>query len=103
MEKAVSTSELIEMVILKRYGSGYRVSKVQRDEIARTIEFFADAITEVLQDGDNVNWRGMLHIEMRNRKARKGRNPKTGEIVTFPPSIVPVVKLSESLKSALKE
>lgn len=103
MKKAVNTNELIEMVILKRYGSGNRVSRVQRNEIASIIEYFADAITEVLQDGDNVSWRGMLSIEMRDRKARKGRNPKTGEIVTFPPSIVPVVKLSESLKSALKE
>jgi integration host factor subunit beta len=52
---------------------------------ARDVEAVVDAILErivvALTDGDRVELRGFGSFEVRNRDARTGRNPRTGEVV----------------------
>lgn len=43
-----------------------------------------DLIREDLKQGCKVNFSGFGSFEVKTREARKGRNPKTGEIIAIP-------------------
>lgn len=47
------------------------------------------AITDALKAGDKIQLVGFGTFEVRNRAAKQGRNPRTGETMTVPASKVP--------------
>ena len=57
-----------------------------------------DGITKALAEGDKVTFVGFGTFSTAKRPARKGRNPKTGEEIDIPASIVPKFKPGKSLK-----
>ncbi len=58
-----------------------------------------DAIEEALIKGDKVQLIGFGTFEVRERKARTGRNPrKPGEVIDIPASKAPVFKAGKALK-----
>ena len=57
-----------------------------------------EAITEALKAGDKVQLIGFGTYEVRERAAREGRNPKTGETITIPAAKKPVFSASKVLK-----
>ena len=59
------------------------------------------AITESLKDGDPVQLVGFGTFSVKDRKARTGRNPKTGEELSIPASKVPSFKAGKNLKERL--
>ena len=61
-----------------------------------------DAITAALKDGDKVQLVGFGSFEVKKRAARVGRNPRTGESMTYPACKVPVFKPGKALKDAIK-
>mmetsp|Transcript_23725 Transcript_23725/g.51822 ORF Transcript_23725/g.51822 Transcript_23725/m.51822 type:complete len:139 (-) Transcript_23725:418-834(-) len=61
-----------------------------------------DAIVEALVEGDKVNLPGFGTFEGRDRKARNGRNPQTGETILIPATRAPAFVASKSFKDALK-
>ncbi|MFS0855163.1 HU family DNA-binding protein [Paenibacillus taichungensis] len=61
------------------------------------------AITNALANGDKVQLFGFGNFEVRDRAARKGRNPQTGEEMDIPASKAPAFKPSKALKDAVKE
>lgn len=63
-----------------------------------------EAIEESLQKGDKVQLVGFGTFEVRNRKARKGRNPqKPDEVMEIPASKAPVFKAGKSLKELVNK
>lgn len=63
-----------------------------------------EAIEESLQKGDKVQLVGFGTFEVRNRKARKGRNPqKPNEVMEIPASKAPVFKAGKSLKELVNK
>ncbi len=60
------------------------------------------SIQNALQNGDNVQLLGFGTFEVRERAAREGRNPHTGEALTIPASKVPAFKAGKALKEAVK-
>ncbi len=56
------------------------------------------AITDALKAGDKIQLVGFGTFEVRNRAAKQGRNPRTGETMTVPASKVPAFKAGRSLK-----
>ena len=60
---------------------------------------FLDALTDALARGDRIELRGFGAFKVRHRKARTGRNPRTGEPVEAPLRDVPVFKPSLHLRS----
>jgi len=67
------------------------------------IEAALDAITNALCDGAKVQITGFGTFEVRNRKARMGRNPaKPGETIMIPAQKAPVFKAGKRLKDAVK-
>lgn len=61
------------------------------------------AMTDALKAGDKIQLVGFGTFEVRNRAAKQGRNPRTGETMTVPASKVPAFKAGKALKDAVAE
>jgi integration host factor subunit beta len=62
-----------------------------------------DSIVRTLRSGDKVEIRGFGSFHTRQRRARIGRNPKTGARVEVPPKRVPFFKPSKELRELVDE
>ena len=60
------------------------------------------SIQDFLEKGDTVQLIGFGNFEVRERAARKGRNPQTGAEIEIPASKVPAFKPGKALKDAVK-
>ena len=60
-----------------------------------------EAITEALKAGDKVQIIGFGTYEVKERAAREGRNPKTGETITIAASKKPAFTASKALKDQI--
>ena len=74
-------------------------SRITKRECGLVVDAFLDAVKEALARGDGIELRGFGTFKVRHRKARAGRNPRTGEAVEVPPRDVPVFKPSRHLRS----
>jgi DNA-binding protein HU-beta len=90
----MTKEELIEKV-----ASGTRLSKA---EATKAINTTIGSITSALRKGQNVTLVGFGTFKVTKRKARKGRNPRTGEIITIKATKVPKFSAGKSLKEAVK-
>jgi DNA-binding protein HU-beta len=61
---------------------------------------YTEAIMEALSQGLNVQLIGFGKFEVKLRKARKGRNPQTGEAIDIPAKTVPVFRPGATMKRA---
>ena len=61
-----------------------------------------DSITQTVASGEKVTLIGFGTFDSRERKARTGRNPKTGELIQIPPAVVPVFSAGKEFKEAMK-
>lgn len=67
------------------------------------VEAVFDSIQEFLAEDEKVQLIGFGTFEVRERAARKGRNPQTGEEIQIPATKVPAFKAGKNLKEAVKE
>lgn len=61
-----------------------------------------DVISETLSNGEEVAIAGLGKFTVRERAARSGRNPQTGETIEIAASKAPAFKASKTLKDAIK-
>ena len=61
------------------------------------------AITDALKAGDKIQLVGFGTFEVRNRAAKQGRNPRTGETMTVHATKIPAYKAGKALKDAVAE
>ncbi|HHL39202.1 MAG TPA: HU family DNA-binding protein [Deltaproteobacteria bacterium] len=59
-------------------------------------------ITKALKKGDPVSLVGFGTFDVSRRKARKGRNPQTGETIRIPAAKVPRFRAGKGLKEAVQ-
>lgn len=67
------------------------------------IDNFAEEIKKSLIKGDKIMIKGFMSFEITERPERKGRNPQTKEVVTFPAVKSVKCKLSKAIKEAINE
>lgn len=60
-----------------------------------------NAISKALADGDKVQLTGFGTFEVRERAARTGKNPRTGEAIEIAASKVPAFKAGKALKDSV--
>ena len=65
------------------------------------VNTFLENIIESLRTGEGIELRGFGSFRLRDRKARLGRNPRSGESIQVPPKRVVYVKLGKELRSKL--
>jgi DNA-binding protein HU-beta len=68
---------------------------------ARAVDAVIEAVTSTLKKGDTVALLGFGTFLVRDRAARSGRNPRTGETIQIKASKVPAFKAGKALKDAL--
>ncbi len=61
-----------------------------------------DGVKAALKKGQKVSLVGFGTFSVSKRKARKGRNPKTGEAIKIPAAKVPKFTAGKELKTAVK-
>lgn len=66
------------------------------------LDAIVDTITESLTEGESVQLIGFGTFEVRERSARTGRNPQTGEEIQIAATKVPAFKAGKALKDAIK-
>ncbi len=66
------------------------------------LETIIDSITKALAKGDSVALTGFGAFSVKNRAARNGINPKTGEKIKIAAAKVPKFKAGKGLKDAVK-
>lgn len=67
----------------------------------KMLDAMSETVTESLVNGDKVLLKGFMSFEVLERAERKGRNPKTGEVSTFPASKSVKCKVSQAIKDAV--
>ena len=73
-----------------------------KKEATKAVEAVFDTIQATLAKGEKVQLIGFGNFEVRERAARKGRNPQSGEEIEIAASKVPAFKAGKALKDAVK-
>lgn len=90
----MNKSELISQVA--------ETSELSKKDATKAVDAVFEAIAGALQGGDKVQLVGFGNFEVRERSARKGRNPQTGEEIEIAASKIPAFKPGKALKDGIK-
>ena len=91
----MNKTQLIDVVATK--------TGLKKKDAEAAVNAVNEAITEALKAGDKVQIIGFGTYEVKERAAREGRNPKTGETITIAASKAPVFSAGKALKDAVNE
>ncbi|MBR3791528.1 MAG: HU family DNA-binding protein [Clostridia bacterium] len=76
---------------------------ITKKDAEKALSAVIDSITNAMAEGDKVQLVGFGTFEVRARDARKGKNPRTGEIINIPASKVPAFKAGKALKDIVNK
>src|SRR4026207_1135478 len=80
-----------------------KVTELTRKDSEVIVDTLFESVIKALRVGDKLEVRGFGSFRVRQRNARVGRNPKTGEKVDVPAKRVPYFKPSKELKDLIHE
>ena len=89
----MNKGELIEAVAA--------AADLSKTDATKAVDAVVDGITRALQKGDQVSIVGFGTFSVKQRAARSGRNPKTGETIHIPASRAPGFKAGKGLQDAV--
>lgn len=78
-------------------------SGLTKADTTKALNGFIEAVTDAMKRGDDVVLVGFGTFGVKERAARTGRNPKTGETLQIAASKVPGFKAGKGLKDAVNE
>ncbi len=76
---------------------------VNKREAKDIVDGFFNQISEVLVEGEAVRISGFGNFQLRDKAARPGRNPKTGDLIPISARRVVTFHASQKLKEAVEE
>ena len=77
-------------------------AELSKKDATKAVESVFETIQDALSKGEKVQLIGFGNFEVRERAARKGRNPQSGEEIEIAASKVPAFKAGKALKDAVK-
>ncbi len=89
----MNKSELIDAVA--------GAADLSKADASRAVDGVIESVTQALKSGDQVTVVGFGTFLVRQRNARAGRNPRTGETIQIKASKVPAFKAGKALKDAV--
>lgn len=92
----MTKSELIELISSKQ-------TQFSQKDVELAVNEIIESMINTLSNGDRIEIRGFGSFSLHHRKARIGRNPKTGEQVDLNEKRVPHFKPGKSLKISVDE
>lgn len=90
-----SKTELIDLVAAQ--------TELPKSETAKTVNALLDVIKNELANGEKVALVGFGTFEVRERAARKGRNPQTGAEIEIAAAKAPAFKAGKDFKEAVNK
>lgn len=87
----MTKSELIEIIARKQ-------TQFSQKDVEIAVNKILDSMINTLSQGERIEIRGFGSFSLHHRKARIGRNPKTGETVKLSDKRVPHFKPGKSLR-----
>lgn len=90
----MNKSDLVDAIAAK-------LTNLTARDVEAIVNIVFDSMTDALGKGDRIEIRGFGSFEVRVRKARRGRNPKTGESVNLDVRRVPFFKVGKELKETV--
>ncbi len=87
----MTKAELVDKIAEKKPG-------LTRKQVEVVVNTVLDGIKDALSREDKVEIRGFGSFRVRFRRAKEGRNPKTGETVQVPPKKVPFFKAGKEMR-----
>lgn len=93
-------TEIIKQIAKKMYGNVNDKSIQQSTDFCNALE---EIITNALLNDNKVLWKGFITMEVIERAERKGRHPKTNEIVVFPPVKSVKCKVSKAIRDKINK
>ena len=90
----MNKSELIEAMA--------EAGDISKSAAQRALDGLTDAVAVALKNGDTVSLIGFGTFSVKERAARTGRNPKTGEPIEIAASKAPSFKAGKALKDAVQ-
>lgn len=90
----MNKSSLVEQVAEK-------LKSLSQKEIDVIIDALFTKMTQALSDGQRIEIRGFGSFELRTRRSRQGRNPKTGQTVFVETRRVPFFKVGKELRERI--
>lgn len=85
--------------LIARIADDTGLAKAKATEV---VDLIGKVITEELKHGDSLSIVGFGTFKVTERKAKKGRNPATGEAIQIPAKKAPIFKAGKALKDAVK-
>lgn len=77
-------------------------AELTQKDAAKVVDALLETISSTLAKEDKIQLIGFGTFEVRERAARKGRNPQTGEEIDIAASKIPAFKPGKELKEAVK-
>ena len=77
--------------------------ELRADEVEQVVDIFFDEIAARLAEGGRVELRGFGAFSTRQREARTGRNPRSGDSVSVPAKRVPYFKPGKEIRERLNK
>ena len=91
----MNKSDLINAVASK--------AELTKKDAEAAVSAVISSISEALASGESVQLVGFGTFEVRDRAAKQGRNPKTGEPITVPAAKVPAFQAGKALKDSVNK
>jgi integration host factor subunit beta len=91
----MTKADLVEIVAAE--------ADMTKKDVEQLVEIIFDSIVGTLNKGEKIELRGFGSFRVRERNARKGRNPKTGEPVEIPAKRVAYFKPGKDLKDIIND
>lgn len=76
-------------------------AEMTKKDAEQLVEIIFESIIDSLNKGEKIELRGFGSFRVRERNARQGRNPKTGEAVKIPAKRVAYFKPGKELKDSI--
>ena len=89
----MTKADLVEIVA--------KEAEMTKKDVEQLVEIIFDSIVGTLNSGEKIELRGFGSFRVRERSARRGRNPKTGEPVAIPAKRVAYFKPGKDLKEII--
>ncbi len=85
--------------LVDKIASGTGLSKA---DASRALDSTLNSVRAALKKGQKVTLVGFGTFSVVKRKSRKGRNPRTGDVITIPAAKIPKFTAGKSLKDSVK-
>jgi nucleoid DNA-binding protein len=85
--------------LIDKIASGAGLSKV---DASKALDTTLNSVKGALKKGQKVTLVGFGTFSVVKRKARKGRNPRTGDVITIPAAKIPKFTSGKALKDAVR-